>query len=168
MHQPSWFYISNKLIFKIITLWHNQLVLQELLKLLQVLWPEFFSLLLSAACRLLLKRAMAEYFSNCLVVGWILKKPMAKVFIWSHPGTRCIFMRPCPGGQGTGTSREDSVVSFDPDNSWWWIKEFCWPVPTRDFHGQLLCDDCYMDALSPARTCDPWAEIGRASCRERV
>ena len=27
----------------------------------------------------------------------------------------------------------------------------------RYFHGQLLCDDCYMDALSPARTCDPWA-----------
>ncbi|MGD2126467.1 MAG: hypothetical protein PVG99_10325 [Desulfobacteraceae bacterium] len=27
----------------------------------------------------------------------------------------------------------------------------------RDFHGQALCEDCYMDALSPARTCDPWA-----------
>ncbi len=27
----------------------------------------------------------------------------------------------------------------------------------RDFHGQILCEDCYMDALSPARTCDPWA-----------
>ena len=26
-----------------------------------------------------------------------------------------------------------------------------------DFHGQILCEDCYMDALSPARTCDPWA-----------
>jgi hypothetical protein len=24
-------------------------------------------------------------------------------------------------------------------------------------HGQVLCEDCYMDALSPARTCDPWA-----------
>ncbi len=23
--------------------------------------------------------------------------------------------------------------------------------------GQTLCDDCYMDALSPTRTCDPWA-----------
>jgi len=23
--------------------------------------------------------------------------------------------------------------------------------------GQTLCEDCYMDALSPARTCDPWA-----------
>ncbi len=27
----------------------------------------------------------------------------------------------------------------------------------RDFHGQLLCEDCYMDALSPAGSCDPWA-----------
>lgn len=27
----------------------------------------------------------------------------------------------------------------------------------REFHGQTLCEDCYMDALSPPRTCDPWA-----------
>ncbi|OKY74373.1 MAG: hypothetical protein BM485_14005 [Desulfobulbaceae bacterium DB1] len=27
----------------------------------------------------------------------------------------------------------------------------------RNWHGQLLCEDCYMDALSPAKTCDPWA-----------
>lgn len=27
----------------------------------------------------------------------------------------------------------------------------------QDFHGQLLCEDCYMDVLSPARACDPWA-----------
>ncbi|MFZ5765045.1 MAG: hypothetical protein ACOY4H_05540 [Thermodesulfobacteriota bacterium] len=27
----------------------------------------------------------------------------------------------------------------------------------RIWHGRRLCDDCYMDALSPARTCDPWA-----------
>ncbi len=27
----------------------------------------------------------------------------------------------------------------------------------REHHGQVLCEDCYMDALSPARTCDPWA-----------
>jgi hypothetical protein len=27
----------------------------------------------------------------------------------------------------------------------------------RDFYGQTLCEDCYMDALSPARACDPWA-----------
>lgn len=23
--------------------------------------------------------------------------------------------------------------------------------------GQILCEDCYMDALSPAKACDPWA-----------
>lgn len=23
--------------------------------------------------------------------------------------------------------------------------------------GQILCEDCYMDVLSPVRTCDPWA-----------
>ena len=27
----------------------------------------------------------------------------------------------------------------------------------RDMHGQVLCEDCTMDALSPARACDPWA-----------
>lgn len=25
------------------------------------------------------------------------------------------------------------------------------------FHGRTLCEDCGMDAMSPARTCDPWA-----------
>ena len=24
-------------------------------------------------------------------------------------------------------------------------------------HGQILCEDCYMDLLSPPRICDPWA-----------
>ncbi len=24
-------------------------------------------------------------------------------------------------------------------------------------HGQVLCEDCYMDLLSPPRACDPWA-----------
>ncbi len=24
-------------------------------------------------------------------------------------------------------------------------------------NGSLLCEECYMDALSPARSCDPWA-----------
>jgi hypothetical protein len=24
-------------------------------------------------------------------------------------------------------------------------------------NGQMLCEDCYMDVLSPARACDPWA-----------
>ena len=27
----------------------------------------------------------------------------------------------------------------------------------REHLGQMLCEDCYMDALSPARSCDPWA-----------
>jgi hypothetical protein len=33
-------------------------------------------------------------------------------------------------------------------------------VVEADVHehlGRTLCEDCYMDALSPARTCDPWA-----------
>ncbi|KMY67139.1 hypothetical protein AAU61_14550 [Desulfocarbo indianensis] len=27
----------------------------------------------------------------------------------------------------------------------------------REHTGLMLCEDCYMDALSPTRTCDPWA-----------
>jgi len=27
----------------------------------------------------------------------------------------------------------------------------------HDFHGQTICEDCYMVALSPAKACDPWA-----------
>ena len=27
----------------------------------------------------------------------------------------------------------------------------------RKHHGQILCEDCYMDVLSPPRACDPWA-----------
>lgn len=27
----------------------------------------------------------------------------------------------------------------------------------HEHFGRNLCEDCYMDALSPARTCDPWA-----------
>jgi hypothetical protein len=27
----------------------------------------------------------------------------------------------------------------------------------REYLGEVLCEDCYMDALSPTRTCDPWA-----------
>ena len=27
----------------------------------------------------------------------------------------------------------------------------------RALHGQILCEDCYMDLLSPPRICDPWA-----------
>ena len=35
-------------------------------------------------------------------------------------------------------------------------KEKIEPGEERDLYGQHLCEDCYMDALSPARTCDPW------------
>ena len=27
----------------------------------------------------------------------------------------------------------------------------------EELHGQILCEDCYMDLLSPPKTCDPWA-----------
>ena len=31
------------------------------------------------------------------------------------------------------------------------------PEEAQEHFGQHLCEDCYMDALSPAKTCDPWA-----------
>jgi hypothetical protein len=36
-------------------------------------------------------------------------------------------------------------------------KEPIEPGEEREHLGRLLCEDCYMDALSPTRTCDPWA-----------
>lgn len=27
----------------------------------------------------------------------------------------------------------------------------------REHHGKIICEDCYIDALSPAKACDPWA-----------
>lgn len=27
----------------------------------------------------------------------------------------------------------------------------------RKLHGRMLCEDCYIDMLSPAKVCDPWA-----------
>ncbi|MFZ0451938.1 MAG: hypothetical protein WAL98_22125 [Desulfatiglandaceae bacterium] len=27
----------------------------------------------------------------------------------------------------------------------------------RELHGRTLCEDCYIEALSPAKACDPWA-----------
>ena len=27
----------------------------------------------------------------------------------------------------------------------------------RDSYGQTLCEDCYIETLSPAKACDPWA-----------
>ena len=31
-----------------------------------------------------------------------------------------------------------------------------------------LCDDCYMDALSPTKTCDPWAVYTAKSIQKRI
>ena len=27
----------------------------------------------------------------------------------------------------------------------------------KELHGEFLCEDCYMDLLSPLKACDPWA-----------
>ena len=27
----------------------------------------------------------------------------------------------------------------------------------KELHSQILCEDCYMDLLSPLKACDPWA-----------
>lgn len=27
----------------------------------------------------------------------------------------------------------------------------------RDVHDRTVCEDCYLDSLSPAKACDPWA-----------
>jgi len=37
------------------------------------------------------------------------------------------------------------------------------PGEEREHLGQILCEDCYMDALSPLRTCDPWAVYSATS-----
>ena len=39
------------------------------------------------------------------------------------------------------------------------------PGEERHHAGQALCEDCYMDALSPVRTCDPWAVHSAKSLR---
>jgi hypothetical protein len=31
------------------------------------------------------------------------------------------------------------------------------PDEVKEYRGAELCEDCYMDALSPTRVCDPWA-----------
>ena len=31
------------------------------------------------------------------------------------------------------------------------------PAEAREYLGQMLCEDCYLDAMSPAKVCDPWA-----------
>ena len=31
------------------------------------------------------------------------------------------------------------------------------PAEAREHLGQMLCEDCYLDAMSPNKVCDPWA-----------
>ncbi len=38
----------------------------------------------------------------------------------------------------------------------------------REHAGRLLCEDCYMETLSPARTCDPWAVYTASRLPEKV
>lgn len=38
----------------------------------------------------------------------------------------------------------------------------------REHYGKVLCEDCYMDALSPARTCDPWSVHSAKSLEEQT
>lgn len=37
-----------------------------------------------------------------------------------------------------------------------------------DFYGMTLCEDCYMDMLSPPRMCDPWAVYTAKSFSDRT
>ena len=32
--------------------------------------------------------------------------------------------------------------------------------------GEILCEDCYMDVMSPAKSCDPWAVYSATRTRE--
>lgn len=37
------------------------------------------------------------------------------------------------------------------------------PGEEREHLNQILCEDCYMDALSPPKGCDPWAVYSATS-----
>ena len=37
-----------------------------------------------------------------------------------------------------------------------------------EFHSQIFCEECYMEALSPSRGCDPWAVRSATSLSSRV
>lgn len=37
----------------------------------------------------------------------------------------------------------------------------------REFHGRMICEDCYLDVLSPAKACDPWAVYSAKSFVEK-
>ena len=44
----------------------------------------------------------------------------------------------------------------------------CQDEEMYEHNGMKLCEDCYMDALSPAKACDPWASYtaGRLETKE--
>jgi hypothetical protein len=31
------------------------------------------------------------------------------------------------------------------------------PAEAKEYLGQMLCEDCYLDAMTPLKVCDPWA-----------
>ena len=42
------------------------------------------------------------------------------------------------------------------------------PGEEREHRGQVLCEDCIMDALSPAKACDPWAVYSAKSLEQHT
>lgn len=36
----------------------------------------------------------------------------------------------------------------------------------REYVGRTLCEDCYLDALTPAKACDPWAVYTARSLKD--
>lgn len=48
----------------------------------------------------------------------------------------------------------------------------------ESYNSEILCDDCYMDVLSPTRICDPWAvrhaklsmdsEVGLTTVQQKI
>jgi len=37
-----------------------------------------------------------------------------------------------------------------------------------EYHGQTLCEDCYIDVAFPAKACDPWAVYTATRSRQRL
>jgi uncharacterized membrane protein len=35
-----------------------------------------------------------------------------------------------------------------------------------EYHGQILCEDCYIDVRYPAKACDPWAVYSATRSRQ--
>jgi len=40
------------------------------------------------------------------------------------------------------------------------------PAEVREYAGSKLCEDCYLDAMSPAKICDPWAVLTAKSLKD--